>query len=545
MTEITLTHTNEQHLSDYLAILRRRKKQVLRTAGAIFALSVVLAFAIPPVYRSEATILVEQQEVPRDMVASTVTGYMTQRLQVIQQHVLTNTNLLEIARKVKLYPQSEQSEIEDAKIVARMRGGITVQTVDAHVTDPRSGASQMATVQFTVSYDDRRPEIAQAVASELAQLFLNENVLMRTRHAEATSGFLGGEEERLRTHLADLGAKLAAYKERNTGRLPELMNMNMSLLERSQKEVDDTERQITNLEERKLELQGQLAQVEPFAGDSPGGRLRQAETEYLTALAKYSPDHPDVVRARHEVEALKKAAGVVDVRSALESEYKKVSAELAAARQKYSDDYPDVIRLSKSLASLEEKLKETPASGQLGFTLKPDNPAYIALQTQLDTVNLNLKAAKQAQARANQKATEYEQRVVQTPKVEEEGLALQREYDSASKKYGEIKAGLLGAQVAVDLEKDQRGGRFALLQPPQLPDSPQRPNRKAFVLLGLVLGFGGGIGYASYLEYMDRTIRGSRTILAVLHGAPLAVIPYINTGGNVLPGSGIRGEAGS
>jgi len=241
---------------------------------------------------------------------------------------------------------------------------------------------------------------------------------------------------------------------------------------------------------------------------------------------------------------LKKAAGVVDTRSALESEYKKVSAELASARQQYGEDHPDVVRLTKSLAVLEAKLKQAPA-GPLGFAMKPDNPAYIALKTQLDTVDLNLKSVKQERARAKQRAAEYEQRVVQTPKVEEEGLALQREYDSASKKYSEIKAGLMGAQVAVDLEKGQRGGRFALLQPPQLPDSPRMPNRKAFILLGLVLGFGGGIGYASYLEYMDRTIRGTRTILAVLHGAPLAVIPYINTGGNVLPGSGIRGESSS
>jgi uncharacterized protein involved in exopolysaccharide biosynthesis len=545
MKEIALAHATEQHLSDYLAILRRRKRQVLRTAVVIFALGVVLAFTIPPVYRSEATILIEQQEVPRDLVASTVTGYMNQRLQVVQQRVLTNTNLLEIARKVKLYPPSEQPEVEDRRMVAEMRRGITVKTVDAQVTDPRSGEQQLATVSFTVSYDSGRPEVAQAVASELAQLFLNENVRMRTQHAEATSGFLGGEEERLRAHLDELGAKLAAYKERNTGRLPELMNMNLSLLERSQKEADDTDRQITNLEERKLELQGQLAQVDPFTGNSPGGRLRQAETEYLSAMAKYSPDHPDVVRARREVESLKKAAGVVDTRSTLESEYKRVSGELAAARQTYGEKHPDVVRLTKSQAVLAAKLKQTPAAGLQGFSLKPDNPAYIALQTQLDTVNLNLKAVKEERARAQQRAAEYEQRVVQTPKVEEEGLALQREYDSAAKKYAEIKAGLLGAQVAVDLEKHQRGGRFSLLQPPQLPDSPRVPNRKAFILLGLVLGFGGGIGYASYLEYMDRTIRGSRTILGVLHASPLAVIPYIQSGAALLPGNGAGGERGS
>jgi len=540
-----MTDSNEQHLSDYLAILRRRKKQVLRTAAAIFTLSVVLAVAIPPVYRSSATILIEQQEVPQDLVPSTVTGYANQRLQIIQQRVLTNANLLQIVQKFNLYPQKEKSEAYDNKIVGRMRQGIKVEPLSANVTDPRSGASMMATISFTLSYDADSPEVAQQVASELAKLFLNENVRIRTQQAESTSGFLSEEEERLGTNLAELEAKLAAFKERNTGRLPELMNLNMSQLERTQKELEDVERQIYNLEERKLLLHGQLAQVEPYTGRSAGGRLREAQTDYLSAMAKYSPDHPDVVRARREIEALKKEAGVQDGRDQIEAEYKKVRSELGAARELYAEDHPDVVRLKSSLALLDTKLKAAPASAQSGFAVKPDNPAYISIQTQLDTINLNLKAAKEQRARAKEKASDYERRVVQTPKVEQEGLSLQREYDSASKKYREIKQGLLGAETAVELEKGQRGGRFALLEPPQLPDSPRVPNRKAFILLGLVLGFGCGIGYASYSEYMDRTIRGSRSVRAVLRTPPLAVIPYIAPGGNVLPGSGTRMEGSS
>jgi uncharacterized protein involved in exopolysaccharide biosynthesis len=396
-----------------------------------------------------------------------------------------------------------------------------------------------ATISFTLSYDADSPEIAQKVAGELATLFLDENARVRTQQAESTSGFLGEEEQRLRENLAGLEANLAAYKERNTGRLPELMNLNMSQLERTQRELEDTERTIYNLEERKLLLQGQLAQVEPYAGlNSPGGRLRMAQTEYLSATSKYSPDHPDVVRARREVEALKKEAGIQDGRDTIEAEYKMVRAQLDATRDKYAEDHPDVVRLKNSLAKLEAKLKAAPASDQIRSALKPDNPAYIALLTQLDTVNLNLKAAKEQRARAKEKAADYERRVVQTPKVEQEGLALQREYDSASKKYREIKQSQMGAEMAVELEKGQRGGRFSLLEPPELPDSPRIPNRRAFILLGLVLGFGGGIGYASYSEYMDRTIRGSRSIRAVLNTPPLAVIPYIVPEGNTLPGSG-------
>lgn len=528
-----MVNSDAHHLSDYIAILRRRKKQVFGTALTVFLVSVTLAFVIPPVYRSKATILIEQQEVPRDLVSTTVTGYANQRLQVIQKRVLTNENLLEISKKSQLYPETLKSEAEAAKIIARMRGGIKVETVSANVTDPRSGTSMMATISFTVSYDGETPDVTQKVAEELTNLFLNANIMLRTQQAERTSGFFSEEEGKLGLQLAELEARLAEYKKRNTGRLPELMGLNMSLMERAQKEMEDLDRQITTLEERRLELQGQLATVEPYTGQGPGGRLREVQTQYMSAAASYAPNHPDVVKLRRELEMLRKETGAVDERESAEREYKKVRAELASAREMYADNHPDVIRLKASLAAIEGKLRASSAATPIGFALKPDNPAYISIQTQLATINVSLKAAQEQRMRARQKSAEYEGRLVQTPGVEQEGLALQREYESTAKKYREIKEHLMGADIAVEMEKEQRGERFSLLEAPSLPASPEMPNRRAFLLLGIVLGFGSGIGYASIAEYMDRTIRGSRAIAAVLRTPPLAVIPHIPLGGPV------------
>lgn len=521
--------TSTQHLSDYLAILKRRRKQVLHMAAGVFVASATLAFTIPSVYRSTATILIEQQEVPHDLVPSTVTGFANQRLQVIQTRVLTPENLLKTAEKHKIVSQKADTVASQQELVARMRRSIKVEPVSANVTDPQRGTSMMATIAFTVSFDAETPKAAQDVANELAGLFLNENLRIRTQKAERASGFLAEEEDKLRQHLADLEARLAAYKERNAGRLPELMNLNMAMLERTQKELEDAERQIYSLEERKLLLQGQLTSVEPYSGQSPGGRLKELQTQYLSAAALYAPDHPDVVRLRREVESLKKEYGAMDERDALETQIRKARGELAAARQKYAADHPDVVRLSGALAALEAKAAAAP-SAPSGLVLKPDNPAYIALQTQLDTVNLSLKAAREQRARAKEKMGDYERRLVQTPRVEQEGLALQREYDSAVKKYRELKQSLMGAELAVELEREQKGERFSILEPPQLPDSPRMPNRRAFLMLGIVLGFGSGIGYASIAEYMDRTIRGSKAVAAVLKAPPLAVIPYIPNG---------------
>lgn len=520
---------NTQHLSEYLAILRRRRRQVIRVAVAVFVAAVVLAFVLPPKYRSSATILIEQQEVPKDIIASTVTGYANQRLQIIQQRVLTQENLLRISEKLGVHKAPLAKE-KAAAIAGKMRSNAKIESVSANVTDPRSGASMMATIAFKLSYDADSPELAQKVADELVSLFLNENLRIRTQKAEQTSGFLAEEEERLSRHIAELEAKLAAYKERNTGRLPELMNLNMSLMEQTQRDVENLDRQIVNLEERRLHLQGQLAQVEPYTGTGPGGRLKELQAQYLAAVATYSADHPDVAKLRREIDLLRKESGLTEERDAAEGELKIVRTELARARNSYSDTHPDVVRLKKREAVLEDRLRSSIGGSALGVALRPDNPAYISLRTQLDTVELSLKATREQLTRARQRLFEYETRLVQTPRIEQEGLALRREYEGATRKYQEIKQSLMGAEVAVELEKGARGERYSLLDPPDLPESPHFPNRRAFVLLGLVLGLGGGVGLASLAEYMDRTIRGSRAISMVLRTAPLAAIPYIHNG---------------
>lgn len=515
------------HLSDYLAILRRRRKQILRVAGSIFAVAVLLALVLPAVYRSTAKLLIEQ-EMPPDLVPTTVSGYITQRIKVIETRVLTPENLAKVAEKADIYPDERKSG-DARKVANRMRGNIKVETVSANVTDPKSGATGVATVAFNVSYDASSPETAQKVAQELATLFINENTALRTEKAQTTSGFLSEEEERLGKHIAELEAKLAAYKSKNHGKLPELMNLNMQMLERTQRDLEEAERQIYNLEERRVQLQSQLALVDPHTGTSPGGRLRELQGEYASAAARYSPDHPDVVRLRREVEALQKQVGTPNDRAGVEAEYKRVRTELAAAQDKYSDEHPDVVKLKKSVAALEAKLKRAPTS-PTGFAMRPDNPAYVTIQTQLDTVDLSLRAAHELRDRAKQRLAEYEARVVDTPRVEQEGLALQRDYEAATKKYKEIRQNLMGAELAVAMEKGQRGERYSILEPAEVPDSPERPNRRAFILLGLVLGLGSGVGYASLAEYMDRTVRGSRSMIGVMRAPPLAAIPYIPNG---------------
>ena len=518
---------NTGQLSDYYAIIRRRKMHIIIPLIIILLISIGLAFGLPPVYQSSATILIEQQEIPQELVPSTVNSYAAERIQVISQRVMTRTNLMSIIEKYNLFSDERQSDNAD-DLITRMRDNIDVAMVSAEVNDPRARQGK-ATIAFNLTFDSNKQEDAQNVVKELTTLFLDENIRIRTQKAEITSDFLSEEANRLSKEIAGLEARLAEYKEKNVGRLPELMQMNLNLMERTDRELEDSAQKIASLEDNQKLLENQLLQIEPNTSDSPEGRLRKLQSDYLSASAIYSPDHPDLVRMRREIEALKKQTGIETDTAELDSQILKVRDELAAAREKYSVDHPDVIKLEKTLALLKSELKQK-QNGSLeiiDIELKPDNPAYISAMNQLESIKLNIKAEKERQARLKEKYAEYEERLTQMPRVEQEGLTLKRDYDNAVQKFHEIKQKQLQAQVGEQLERESKGERFSLIDPPSYPTQPIKPNRPGILLLGVVLSMSGGMGLAAMSEFLDQTVRGAKAVTGLLKAPPLSMIPYI------------------
>jgi uncharacterized protein involved in exopolysaccharide biosynthesis len=250
---------------------------------------------------------------------------------------------------------------------------------------------------------------------------------------------------------------------------------------------------------------------------------------YLRASAIYSPDHPDILSMRREIDTLKAQIGSTDNTRNYEQQILKVQADLAAAREKYSEDHPDVVALKKSLATLNEELSQSRSNGNAVVTdsFQPDNPAYVSTKTQLESLKISLASMQQKRDRLKAKLAEYEDRIVQTPKVEQQGVAIGREYDNSVQKYHEIKQKLLEAQVAEQLENENKGERFSLIEPPFVPTSPYKPNRFGILLLGTVLSLVTGLGFAATAEYLDQTVRGSRGVSLLLGSPPIAAVPFI------------------
>jgi len=510
--------------------------------AAVFLLAVAIALILPPVYRSTATILIEDQDIPRELVQSTVTSYAAQRIEVINREVMTRSNLLKLIDRHNLFAE-QRGRVPVETIIGKMRKAINLEMLSAEVIDPRSGRPTEATIAFTVSFDAGSPEVAQRVASDLVSLYLSENIKRRTKKAAETTEFLASEEKRLRSELEQLEARIADFKAKHSTALPEFSQMNIQLAERTRQEISDIDRQLRSLKERQYYLEGQLATVKPTAPIvsidgrmvlDDAERLRMLRSEYARVSAKYGPNHPDVKRLQREIAVLEQQGVGLDGRDPREVELERLRAEYTAARNKYSEQHPDVIKLKRRIANLESDLEQSPPvrrGGTWGGSVSGpvDNPAFIALQSQLKAVNSEIASLQVQRRELKAQLASYEKSMALSPEIEREYTNLLRDKNNIVLRLQDIAQKLMDARLSQDLEKESKAERFTLLEPALLPGKPIKPNRMAIVFLGLVFAVAAAIGYAAVAETLNKGVFGRHHLATILKEPPLAVIPYIET----------------
>lgn len=535
-------------LRDYLAMVKRRRRLILGIAAAVALGTLLVAWLIPPVFRSTATVLVQEQEIPQDFVRSTVTSFADERISVISQQVMTRQVLLGLVEKYGLY-EGHRRTLTNEEVLERMRRDIRLSTVNANVLDRRGGGQVSATIAFQIAYDSGSPEQAQRVVGELVSLYLNENVKTRQQRAAETSAFLAEEADRLGAQISEMEAKLADFKQRNQGRLPELAQANLAAIDRSESEIARIDREITSLEDRKVYLQNQLAQVKdlipappPIAASDdrasrsldPAERLKTLRNQFTSLSAVYSPEHPDVVRLRREIEALRKETGGAESAEEARAQLAEARVTLASLRERYSDEHPDVVKQQRNVASLEQMAKtaaakKPPPAPAASGPSRAETQFTITVRSQIDSANAEIRNLRNAKKDLQTRIVRLEARVQQMPMVEKEYMDLVRDYDNAQARYKDIKSKQMQAQVAESLERDRKAERFSLIDPPQVPERPMSPNRPMILALGLIAALGSGFGAAFLREAGDRSVRTPRE-LARLTGTPvLGSVPYMES----------------
>jgi succinoglycan biosynthesis transport protein ExoP len=463
---------------DYGEVLKRRKWSLILPALIVFVISAMAAFYLPSIYRSTSTILIEEQEIPDDFVVATVTSYAEQRLQAINKRIMSSSRLLDIINRFNLYPDLKDKWTTE-EIVAKMREDIVLETISAETIDPRTGRAAEATIAFTLSYEGKIPDTVLQVANVLASQFLEENIRVRERQTMEASKFLEDEMEKVKVDLARLEAKLAEFKKQHINQLPEMLQANIQNMNNLENNLDRLKEQLGNLRERQGYLQTQLASIPPKAGED-----------------------------KKRIDELK--------------------VQLAYLKSRFSDEYPDVIKTRAEIAELEKRIgASNNPSGSVND--RPDNPAYITLAAQLSSTQADIASVKRQINDGVQKANMHRTWVAATPKVEEAYNALVSERNNTQAKYNDLMRKLMEANVAYGLEKEQKGERFTLIDPAKFPEKPYKPNRLAILLVGFILSIGAGVGFASFREYSDHSVRSFEDLARVTAFPVLTVIPEIVT----------------
>jgi succinoglycan biosynthesis transport protein ExoP len=515
---------------------RRQTFWVVVAAASVF--TVLLAVLLPPTYRSMATILIEQQEIPQELVRSVITSFADQRVQIISQRVMTTQNLLSLIERYNLYPANREKQPREV-LLAKMREDIGMHMISADVIDPRSGRPTQATIAFSVSYQSRSPELALKVADELTTLYLNENLTSRAKLSQQTSAFFSEEATRQQARIAELDKNLAAFKEKHHDDLPELAQLNIQTAERTELELRDAENRIAALDSQRVLLQAQLAQISPNTvvysdtGQRVFGsedRLKALKSQLASYKARYGPDHPDVISTQREVEGLQKEVNAEDGTGDRLRQLSEAKAKLAGDLEKYSAEHPDVVRLKREIDALEKAVQaDANAGAQQTARAHADNPVYIQVKGQLDALTVDRESAIKKRDALHAKFEDYEKRLAQSPNVERQFREMARDLESAQFKYQEVLSKQTEAQVSQNLETERKGEKFTLIEPPQPPEKPISPNRKLILIVGLLMSAALGFGTIVAQESFDGSVRGPGDIRQLLQVPALASIPIIVT----------------
>jgi uncharacterized protein involved in exopolysaccharide biosynthesis len=528
-------------LADRWEAVRRWRWPAIGAAALVFTLWVALAMLWPATYRSTGTILIQQQELPEDLVQSTITTYADQRIQVISQRVMTTDNLLQLIDRFNLYPKLRARQPREV-LLTQMRKDIQFSMISADVMDPRQGRATKADIAFSVSYDSASPDLASRVANQLVSLYLDENLRNRQQLSADAEDFLEQQAKRLEQSIADTQGQVASFKNKHLNSLPEEETVNRETLIRSQDELRDIDTQLRSLDQQATYLDGQLAMISPTSqvytstGErvlSPADQLKFLRTQYASLSAVYSPNHPDVLRLKAEIEGLEHSTGQVDSGNDLQRQLEAARTQLAQLRQRYSADYPDVVRLQKQIGSLTAAIAKagaaTPSATVGTTTAPPDNPAYIEVKAQREAAEAERSSLLSQRAAVQVSIADLEGRLAATPAVERDYDALANELQNEQLQYRDVRQKQMEAKIAQNMEDEQKGERFTLIDPPLPPERPTSPNRRLLVVLGGLFALVVATGLVLLLDKRDGSVRNRRDLEGLLSVAPLAVLPQIWT----------------
>lgn len=468
--------------ADYIAIVRRHWVliAVLTIIGPVLGYG--LARILPARYKSQTLVLVQPPTVSPKVIEPVDTINISQRLASLQQQILSRTRLEPIIRKLDLFPD-EINRVSMDKLVARLQDDIEVSPVRP-MAETNSGLPG-----FFVDVTMGQPRTAQVVCSSVTSMFIDESLQMQNQRSQQTTTFLSQQLANAKAALDAQDAKLAAFKTRYLGSLPDNEQTNLNVLTSLTSQLDATTQSLSRAEQDKTFAESMLNQQLAAWQASQRGGDPQTLQEQLVAL-------------QNRLEALK---------------------------TQYTDSYPDVIQTKADIAAMKKRIAAAKSSPtpppKANKSIEP--PQVTQLRAQVLAADQTVAEKTKAQRRIKQQIALYQERVQSSPVIEEKYKELTRGYQTALDAYNDLLKKRDASIMSQELNTQQEGEQFYLLDPANLPDSPSFPKPSRFALGGLAGGLGLGLALTFLLEMKDTSMRTERDVEFVLRLPVLAMIPVV------------------
>ena len=480
-----------------LEIIIRRRWIVILPLCLFLTLGFFYTLTATQTYQASTTILIQPQKVPTDYVQSIITTDIAQRINTISQQILSRTNLEKIIKEFGLFQDKENMFDEDK--VSSMRKRVVVT---------QNSSRRQGTEAFSVSFTGNHPETVMKVANKLATFFMDENLKAREIQAVGTSEFLESELQKIKTKLENREKELASYRTSYMGGLPDELETNLRTLDRLQVQQTDALNALRDTQNAAALLKNQISRLKemPLTGNAilqPDGTVTEAPALSIT-----------------------------------EQQYEAGKRHLDELLLKYTNKHPEVIKLTKSVAKLKikvekekEQLKEETDSqssdpGETSVSRpSPNNNVVLQHEFNLRQLENEISALKTNIGQIKKTMQVYQKRVEDTPKREQDLQSIQRDYNNIRESYQSLLARRLEAELAVNMEKKQKGEQFRIIDYARLPEKPISPDVRKLFMFSIAIGLGIGGGIIFLLEFLNPVIRSEDEIETEIGLPILASIP--------------------
>lgn len=494
---------------DYLDIVRRHLHWVLGPAFLGLVIAVIVAFAWPDTYVSEATMRILPPQVPTNLIPAGITSRLADRINSIQQQVLSRDGLMEIIRTHNLYPDDvKKRPMED--VVDKMRGEVAFQPINIAFAG-RSGQDNALAFRIRFSYRDKYT--AQKVVRDVVDKCIRLTNQGQFDRASSTTQFLGDQLNDAKRELDRIENELTQFRMANQGRLPDQVDSNMTQLRTFQSSLDATTERISRLSQEKIYLESQL------------GTLREQASR-----TRRNPEAS--VKTRVKSERLVQS----------EREIMQMRAGLSALLERYTESHPDVKRLkgqievmerlrNQSLAEEEQQITEDAAESQApvpAARMDPNDERGIAeIEARINLVDMAMQREVKRQAQLQDQIAGFSSRIESRPLIEQQYIGLTRDYSLAKARYDDLSQKKSVSEMLTDLENRKQSELLEMLDQPSLPQKATDPNRLLIVAAGLGMGFFAGILLVGVREIKDGSLKNLKDVRLYSNMAVLGSIPLL------------------